>query len=53
MVFPSTRAKIGRNDDVLSLLSMNEKSAAGYKHTHRQASPPPSSPVVYVGGEDF
>jgi len=37
MTFPVPRAKIGRDDDILSLLSMNEKSVQIYEHAHRLA----------------
>ena len=39
MAFPIPRAKIGRNDDILSLLSMNEKSVQVYMHARKQSPP--------------
>jgi CRISPR-associated endonuclease/helicase Cas3 len=39
MVFPVSRAKIGRDDDLLTLLSTNEQSVQAYQRSRGQAPP--------------
>jgi CRISPR-associated endonuclease/helicase Cas3 len=39
MAFPLSRSEIGRDDDLLSLLSANTQSVEAYKHAKRQAPP--------------
>lgn len=39
MAFPVSRGEIGRDDDLLTLLSTNAQSVHAYKRSHRQAPP--------------